>query len=124
MPFRAGHSGNPSGRPKGSRNKQAVRTREEIWRYIDQLRAAGQQANPFVVLVDTMVASDEPGPRLACAIALADRLLPKLKAVELHTDPQHHYHHMVSSLDALSEPDLHRLVHPNGTAAGLPHTEG
>lgn len=123
MPFVPGRSGNPKGRPKGAKNRFPVTTREELWSYIAQLSASGQVANPFIVLVDTMMSTTETGPRIACAIALADRLLPKLKAVELHSDPQHHYHHLVQALDKESDARLNALVHPNGTAAPLPHLE-
>src|SRR5262245_2854135 len=71
-----------SGRTKGTPNKLSLRTRESIWTYIDKLTAAGQQANPFTTLLDLMRHSDDEHIRVACAIALADRLLPKLKAVE------------------------------------------
>lgn len=62
-----------------------ITTREELWAYIAKQQAHGHTANPFQVLVDAMIAS--PLDRIQCAIALADRLLPKLKAVELSGDP-------------------------------------
>ncbi|HSF30285.1 MAG TPA: hypothetical protein VLK82_07420 [Candidatus Tectomicrobia bacterium] len=73
------------GRRKGTPNKRSLKTREELWAYIEAQIAQGHTANPFQVLVDTMLTS--PTERVQCAIALADRLLPKLKAVEISGDP-------------------------------------
>ena len=86
MPHPKGQPKTPgSGRKPGSRNKVTIKTREELWAYIDAQVAQGHAANPFQVLVDTMLRS--PLERIQCAIALADRLLPKLKAVEISGDP-------------------------------------
>ena len=84
MTFQAGRSGNPAGRKKGTHNKLTIKSREQLWAYIEQQCALGKQANPFIVLVDTMVRSRHASLKIACAGDLADRLLPKLKAVE-HT---------------------------------------
>jgi hypothetical protein len=73
-----------SGRKRGTPNKVSVQTRDALWAYIARLQAAGQEANPFVVLTTLMLDSGDEHIRVACAQALADRLLPKLKAVE-HT---------------------------------------
>lgn len=73
-----------AGRPKGSKTKRPIKSREELWAYIDQQCALGKHANPFHVLVDTMTGEEKPGLRVTCAQDLADRLLPKLKAIE-HT---------------------------------------
>ena len=72
------------GSRKGIPNKRPIKSREELWDYIDKQCAAGKSANPFQVMVDTMVRSRQPGLKISCAQALADRLLPKLKAIE-HT---------------------------------------
>jgi hypothetical protein len=73
-----------SGRKRGTPNKVSVQTREGMWKHIEQLAAQGKEANPFVVLTTLMLDSEDEHIRVACAQALADRLLPKLKAVE-HT---------------------------------------
>lgn len=72
------------GSRKGIPNKRPIKSREELWAYIDQQCAAGKSANPFRVMVDTMVNTPQIPLKVACAQALADRLLPKLKAIE-HT---------------------------------------
>ena len=87
MPFRPGQSGNPTGRPRGAQTRLTLKTRESIWKHIEHLAAQGKEANPFVVLTSLMLESDDEHIRVACAVALADRLLPKLKAVELSADP-------------------------------------
>ena len=84
MPFTPGHP-KYGGRQRGRANHATLKTRDELWAYIDQRCAQGQAANPFQVLVDLMIS--DPEARVQCAIALADRLLPKLKAVELSGDP-------------------------------------
>jgi hypothetical protein len=74
------------GRQKGTPNKRSIiKTREALWAYIEEQCALGKAANPFQVLVDTMV--NDPLQRIQCANAIADRLLPKLKAVEISGDP-------------------------------------
>lgn len=69
------------GSRKGRPNKRTLKTRDELWAYIEQV---GDTANPFRRLVDRMVSTPSEAVEIACAQALADRLLPKLKAVE-HT---------------------------------------
>jgi len=73
-----------AGRPKGRTNTATIKSREALWAYIDKQTAAGKHANPFQVMVDTMTRTRQPALKIACAQALADRLLPKLKAIE-HT---------------------------------------
>jgi hypothetical protein len=73
-----------AGRPKGRTNTATIKSREALWAYIDKQTAAGHNANPFQVMVDTMIRTRLVGLKIACAQALADRLLPKLKAIE-HT---------------------------------------
>ena len=82
MPFRPGQSGNPTGRPRGAKTKLSLKTREGIWKHIEQLATAGRDANPFSVLINLMLDSDDESIRLHAATALSDRLLPKLKATE------------------------------------------
>lgn len=72
------------GSRKGRPNKFTIKSREQLWAYIEQQCAAGKKANPFQVLVDTMSTSRKPALKIACASDLADRLLPKMKAIE-HT---------------------------------------
>jgi hypothetical protein len=71
-----------SGRKRGTPNKVSVQTRESIWKHIEQLAAQGEEANPFLVMLDLMRHSDDEHIRVACAVALGDRLLPKLRATE------------------------------------------
>lgn len=70
-----------AGRPKGAKDKIDLRTQEELWAYIAE---QGARANPFKRLVDRLVRTRDAAVEIQCALALADRLLPKLKAVE-HT---------------------------------------
>jgi hypothetical protein len=67
----------------------SLKTREGIWKYIEQLVAQGRDGNPFSVLITLMLDSDDEHIRLHAATALCDRLLPRLKAVELSADPDH-----------------------------------
>ena len=71
-----------SGRQKGTKNKRTIQTREALQRYLDS-----QGSDPFQVLVDTMHTTADEKLKVTCASVLADRLLPKLKAVELSGDP-------------------------------------
>ena len=71
-----------SGRRKGTPNKVNVQTREALWQAIARLEAQGIEANPFLVLLTTMVTTADEHVRLHAATALSDRLLPKLKATE------------------------------------------
>lgn len=82
MAFRPGQSGNPNGRAPGSKNKVSLRTREGIWKHIEQLAVQGKEANPFATLINLMLNSEDEHIRLHAAVALSDRLLPKLKATE------------------------------------------
>lgn len=70
------------GRTRGTPNKQRLETRDQLLAYLDQ-----HGINPFAVLVDTMRTTADEKLKVTCASVLADRLLPKLKAVELSVDP-------------------------------------
>ena len=98
-----------------------MQTRESIWKHIEQLAAQGKEANPFVVLTSLMLDSDDQHIRVSCAVALADRLLPKLKAVEVSGDPEHPIRMLMEQLEHFSDSDMHRLLYPEGKPLGLPH---
>jgi hypothetical protein len=70
------------GTRKGAPNKVHARTREDLWAYIDQKCVEGYNANPFHVLIDEMCLTTDRRLAVQCAAEMADRLLPKLKAVE------------------------------------------
>lgn len=106
-----------SGRPKGSKNKQSIRTREELWAYI---WAQGPEANPFTRMVDRMLTTTDPQIEMQCMVALADRLLPKLKAVEVSTNIDN-LAQALALLRALPDAALAQLEHPGGEPLGLPH---
>lgn len=72
-----------SGRKKGTKNKGTIQTREALQRYLE-----GQGSDPFQVLVDIMRSTTDEKLKVTCATVLADRLLPKLKAVEISGDPE------------------------------------
>ena len=75
MPFRPGQSGNLNGRPRGAKTKLSLKTREGIWKHIEQLASTGRDGNPFSVLIGLMLDSSDEHIRLHAATALADRLL-------------------------------------------------
>ena len=66
MAFRPGQSGNPNGRAPGSKNKVSLRTREGIWKHIEQLAVQGKEANPFATLINR---SNARGATFVFAIA-------------------------------------------------------
>jgi hypothetical protein len=72
----------PPGRQKGVLNKIFARTRDDVWAYIEKQCADGHNANPFQVLIDTMIATHDEAIRVKCAQTVGDKLLPNLKAVE------------------------------------------
>jgi hypothetical protein len=78
MTFKAGHSGNPNGRPKGSRNKQNLAI-------TDRLQALG--CDPIEGLA--MIAMNE-GAELSIRAQmykeLAQYVAPKRKAVEMQAE--------------------------------------
>jgi hypothetical protein len=71
------------GRQKGTPNKVSLKTREQLWVYLDQ-----HGTNPFAVLADMMRTTTDEKLKVTCASVLADRLLPRLKAVELSGDQE------------------------------------
>lgn len=80
---------NGAGRPKGARTQGSLQSREDLWAYIQQQCALGHRANPYEVLVDTMVTTDDARLKIQCARELATYLLPRLAAVQLSGDPEH-----------------------------------
>ena len=80
MTFKAGESGNPSGRPKGSRNKQTLAV-------IDRREALG--CDPIEGMA--RIAMDERADlsiRAQMYKELAQYTAPKRKAVEMQTEGQ------------------------------------
>lgn len=72
-----------AGRKPGSKNHRTLRDRDALWSYIEERSAAGYVANPFTFMIDTLAdASIDTAQRLHAAVALADRLMPRLKATE------------------------------------------
>lgn len=106
-----------AGRPKGSTNTPLLQTREDLWAYI---ASHGPQANPFIRMVERMMDTDHEAIEIACAQALADRLLPKLKAVEVSTNIDN-LAQALALLRALPDAELARMEHPDGGPLGLPH---
>jgi hypothetical protein len=75
MPFKPGQSGNPEGRPKGSKNKNTIEA-------IEILEKKGM--NPLEVMADMAMdenVSESVRARLLCE--LASYIYPKRKAVEI-----------------------------------------
>jgi len=110
-----------AGRPKGVPNKRPIKSRDELWAYIDQQCALGKQANPFHVLVDTMMSDEKPGLRVTCAQDLADRLLPKLKAIEISGSEEHPLHLLLQRLDSQPLADVVSALTADAPPLRLPH---
>lgn len=106
-----------AGRPKGSTSKPLIETRQDLWDYI---AACGPTANPFRRLVDRMMQTDNEAIEIACAQALADRLLPKLKAIEVSGNEEHPLRLLLERLDQVSDAALHQMITPEAPL-GLPH---
>jgi hypothetical protein len=105
------------GRVKGTPNKRSLRSRDDLWAYIAQ---CGDDANPFKRMVDRMMSTENEAIEIACAQALADRLLPKLKAIEISGDDAHPLRLLLEHLDQVSDAALHQLIQPEAPL-GLPH---
>jgi hypothetical protein len=77
MPFQKGQSGNPAGRPKGSRNKVQEEIKEAF-----ALVLQNKLGDLDVLL--TRVAADDPAKAIELLIKLSNRFLPELARTE-HT---------------------------------------
>lgn len=89
MPFKKGESGNPKGKPPGTKNKVNREIRQRINDFLD---------DNFETIEDDLKAI-EPRERVRFYIELLQFGLPKLKAIELSNDP-----------DAISEDDLNIVL--------------
>lgn len=72
-----------AGRPKGAQTRLTVQTRALLWDYIEQQSTPAKSCNPFIRAVDLLRDSDDPAIIMRCIDFLGDRLLPKLKAIEV-----------------------------------------
>lgn len=68
MPYKKGESGNPAGRPKGSKNKVTLDMKERIQALIDRLE----------VTIDADIEALEPGERIKAYLSLLEYVTPKL----------------------------------------------
>lgn len=76
MKYKPGQSGNPNGRPKGSKNKAPVIAKEAI----TELLAKESEELPELLKELT------PRDRVQAFVALAKFVIPTLKATELQAD--------------------------------------
>lgn len=73
-----------SGRQKGTPNKWSALTREQFAIWLTETSQRDTSKNPLIFLHETMCSAETPlNLRVQCAIALADRLMPRLKSVDL-----------------------------------------
>lgn len=76
------------GRQKGTPNKRTIRDRDALVAYLEQAAQADPMAHPVRLLVSVMTSRTAvTSERVHAATALLDRILPKLKAVEISGDP-------------------------------------
>jgi len=75
------------GRTKGTPNRRKVETRVQLQDYLDS-----QGVNAFAVIVATMQSTTDERVRVQCAQVLLDRLMPRLKAVEISGAPEQPLH--------------------------------
>lgn len=71
------------GRTKGTPNRRRLETREQLQAYLDH-----RGINVFETLVTTMLTTTDERIKVQCAQVIADRLLPRLKSVEIAGDPE------------------------------------
>ena len=80
--------GHPGLKKLGSRDNLTVKTRLDMWKYIHSLESDGKTvANPFKVLIHTMINTKDEHIKVTCATKIAQKLLPDLKAVQLQMTP-------------------------------------
>ncbi|MGQ8336871.1 DUF5681 domain-containing protein [Sunxiuqinia sp. A32] len=89
--FKKGESGNPGGRPKGSKNKATENLRDVISGVLSKEMTPTKLKNILTKL--------EPKDRLSYMIKLADFVLPRLKQTDLNLE-----------IDNLSEEQLTILI--------------
>lgn len=77
------------GSRKGKPNKVYAYTRELLWEYITAQQEQGKRSNPYEVLVDTMLTTEDGRLAVQCAKELATYLLPRLASVQLQGDTDH-----------------------------------
>lgn len=71
------------GRRRGTPNKVALKTREALWAYVEKAAEQDPMAHPIHFLTSIMTSpTTSTADRLTAALALLDRMFPKLKAVE------------------------------------------
>jgi hypothetical protein len=75
MPFRKGHSGNASGRPKGASNKTTKELRDVLHKIIE--KNINTLAKDFRTLT--------PESRIRLLLQMTEFVLPKLQRTELNT---------------------------------------
>jgi len=100
------------------RKAPTVTTRAELVAYMAR---QGPGANPLVQLIQLMRTSPDEHIRLACATSLADRLIPKLKAVAISGDPAAPLTVAVEQLELLSDAELRALAYGASAPPRLPH---
>lgn len=76
--FQPGQSGNPSGRTAGSKNKAKF----EVAQILKDLNC-----DPFKILADLATSARSEKVRCEAASELAGYVAPKLKSIEVTTDP-------------------------------------
>ena len=87
------------------------------------IREHGDGADPFRRILTMMMTSDDEHIVMHCAAILADRLLPKLKAVEVAGDPERPLKVLLESITRLSDAALHEMLFPGQPVWDLPHLQ-
>lgn len=90
MPFEKGKSGNPGGRPFGSKNKATSHIRSAVEDFISRK----------ITEIDVLWADLQPQERISFLTKLLDYILPKLRSQSL----------TISDFESLSDEDLRKLA--------------